>query len=114
MRKSPVFPNSLLEGEKQLLANAAYKKATRSFLLMALLARRSFLQQSLAAGAACSAELLLGRHLPAQTPSSNAAGPVRLYLDTKRTIASIARNIFGSFLDHLGLGNNITSAACAL
>ena len=41
---------------------------------MALLARRSFLQQSLAAGAACSAELLLGRHLPAQTPSSNAAG----------------------------------------
>ena len=69
---------------------------------MALLARRSFLQQSLAAGAACSAELLLGRHLPAQTPSSNAAGPVRLYLDTKRTIASIDRNIFGSFLEHLG------------
>jgi len=81
---------------------------------MALLARRSFLQQSLAAGAACSAELLLGRHLPAQTPSSNAAGPVRLYLDTKRTIASIDRNIFGSFLEHLGLGNNITSAGCAL
>jgi alpha-N-arabinofuranosidase len=69
---------------------------------MALLARRSFLQQSLGAGAACSAELLLGHYLPAQTPSSNAAGPVRLYLDTKRTIASIDPNIFGSFLEHLG------------
>src|SRR5271157_2188388 len=37
--------------------------------LMAPIDRRRFLQQSLAAGAGCSAELLLSRLLPAQTPA---------------------------------------------
>ena len=62
--------------------------------------RRTFLQRSLAVGAGCSAELLLGRLLPAQTASSRTAA--RIYLDTKRTIAPIDRNLFGSFLEHLG------------
>ena len=62
--------------------------------------RRTFLQRSLAVGAGCSAELLLGRWLPAQTTSSPTAA--RIYLDTKRTIAPIDRNLFGSFLEHLG------------
>jgi len=62
--------------------------------------RRTFLQRSLTVGAGCSAELLLGRWLPAQTTSSPTAA--RIYLDTKRTIAPVDRNLFGSFLEHLG------------
>ena len=62
--------------------------------------RRRFLQQSLAMGAACSTELLLGPGWRAQTPPAN--GPARVYLDTRRTIAPIDRNLFGSFLEHLG------------
>jgi len=80
---------------------------------MALLARRSFLQQSRQARpvppSCCSVAIYLRKlHLRTQLAT------VRLYFDTKRTIASIDRNIFGSFLEHLGLGNNITSAGCAL
>ena len=62
--------------------------------------RRRFLQQSLATGAACSTELLLGKFVYAQ--SSSPSAPARVYLDTKRTIAPIDRNLFGSFLEHLG------------
>jgi alpha-N-arabinofuranosidase len=69
---------------------------------MTSIARRRFLQQSLTVGGVCSAELAFGRFLPAQTPSSMPAGAARIYLDTKRTIASIDRNLFGSFLEHLG------------
>src|SRR5271169_4344822 len=69
---------------------------------MTSIARRRFLQQSLTVGGACTAELAFGRFLPAQTPSSVQAGAARIYLDTKRTNASIDRNLFGSFLEHLG------------
>src|SRR5271170_7372134 len=62
----------------------------------------TLLQQSLTVGGACTAELAFGRFLPAQTPSSVQAGAARIYLDTKRTNASIDRNLFGSFLEHLG------------
>ena len=64
--------------------------------------RRRFLQQSLAVGATCSAQLLLNRVLPAQTPPANSAAVVRVYVDTRRTAAPIDRNLFGSFLEHLG------------
>jgi alpha-N-arabinofuranosidase len=67
---------------------------------MTSILRRRFLQQSLAAGAACSAEVFFGRFVSAQTPS--ATSPTRIYLDTRRTIAPIDRNLFGSFLEHLG------------
>ncbi len=67
---------------------------------MTSIVRRRFLQQSLAAGAACSTELMFGRYLSAQTPSPTST--TRVYLDTKRTIAPIERNLFGSFLEHLG------------
>jgi alpha-L-arabinofuranosidase len=63
------------------------------------LSRRRFLQDSLAVGAACSAELMLGRALGAQTAASST---VRVYVDTRRTTATIDRNLFGSFLEHLG------------
>jgi alpha-N-arabinofuranosidase len=69
---------------------------------MAPIERRQFLQQSLAAGAGCSAQLLLSRLLPAQTAPSNSTAAARVYLDTKRTIAPIDPNLFGSFLEHLG------------
>ncbi len=62
--------------------------------------RRRFLQQSVTAGAACSAGMLFGRGLLAQAPPSS--GPARIYLDTKRTVATIDANLFGSFLEHLG------------
>jgi alpha-N-arabinofuranosidase len=64
--------------------------------------RRRFLQQSLAAGATCSAGLLLNRALPAQIPPANSAAVARVYVDTRRIAAPIDRNLFGSFLEHLG------------
>ena len=69
---------------------------------MAPLERRRFLQQSLAAGAACSAELLFSRLLRAQSSAPNSTAAARVFLDTRRTIAPIDRNLFGSFLEHLG------------
>src|SRR5208337_1897000 len=71
---------------------------TGRFSFMAPIERRRFLQQSLAVGAGCSAELLLSRLLKAQTPAADSAAAVRIYLDTRRTIAPIDRNLFGSFL----------------
>ncbi|MGB9447169.1 MAG: alpha-N-arabinofuranosidase [Candidatus Acidiferrum sp.] len=62
--------------------------------------RRRFLQDSLVAGAACSAELTLGRMLGAQTRT--AGGVARVYADTRRTTAALDRNLFGSFLEQLG------------
>ncbi len=64
--------------------------------------RRHFLRQSLAIGAVCSAEFSLKGLLQAQTPPANSMAPIRVYLDTRRSIAPIERNLFGSFLEHLG------------
>jgi alpha-L-arabinofuranosidase len=65
--------------------------------------RRDFLQQASAAGVACSADLLFARSLMAQAKPVVSPGSVaRVYLDSRRTIAPIDRNIFGSFLEHLG------------
>jgi len=68
--------------------------------------RRRFLQQTATAGLACSADLLFGRSLLGQTSlgqtSPSPAAPVRVYLDSRRTIAPLDRNLFGSFLEHLG------------
>ena len=67
--------------------------------------RRRFLKQA-STGLACSASAWLGprssfaRSLWAQaTPGSS---PARVYVDTRRTIAPLDRNLFGSFLEHLG------------
>ena len=64
--------------------------------------RRRFLREAAAAGVGISATAFLSDFLQAQTASSAAAGPIRVYLDTRRTRASVDRNIFGSFLEHLG------------
>jgi alpha-N-arabinofuranosidase len=63
--------------------------------------RRQFLRQAGIAGAACSAELLLGHSLFAQAKTPLVSG-ARVYVDTRRTISPIDPNLFGSFLEHLG------------
>ncbi|HEV7218331.1 MAG TPA: alpha-L-arabinofuranosidase C-terminal domain-containing protein, partial [Terriglobales bacterium] len=62
--------------------------------------RRKFLQQASAAGLACSTNLMLGRFAAAQVAPSTST--VRVYVDSRRTIAPLDRNLFGSFLEHLG------------
>ena len=65
--------------------------------------RRRFLKQSSTAGIVGSASVLLGPSLLAKAWQSPAANSVtRVYLDSRRTIAPLDRNLFGSFLEHLG------------
>jgi alpha-L-arabinofuranosidase len=72
--------------------------------------RRRFLKQASNAGVACSATALfagLAPGLVAGKPgqASRVAGTAtaaRVYVDTRRTIAPLDRNLFGSFLEHLG------------
>ena len=64
--------------------------------------RRRFLRQVSTAGIACSANLAFGRFLSAQTPTSNPGDVVKVYVDSRRTVAPLDRNLFGSFLEHLG------------
>src|ERR1041385_6115147 len=66
---------------------------------MAYIPRRRFLRDSFSAAAGCSAPLLLRNSLFAQA-SADAA--TRVFLDTRRALAPLDRNIFGSFLEHLG------------
>jgi alpha-L-arabinofuranosidase len=63
--------------------------------------RRYFLHQASAVAAVCSADRLLGRSLLAQAnPAASTA--TLIYIDSRRTIAPIDPNLFGSFLEHLG------------
>ncbi len=64
--------------------------------------RRRFLRQASTAGIAGSANFVFARFLSAQTPPSNSSEVVRVYVDTRRTLAPLDRNLFGSFLEHLG------------
>lgn len=64
--------------------------------------RRQFLQETSAAALAAGAQFAFGRNLLAQNPSSTANQPVRILADSRRTLAPIPRNLFGSFLEHLG------------
>jgi len=64
--------------------------------------RRHFLQQLVAAGVACSTNLLLGRFSSAQTSTANSGEVTHIHLDSRRTISPLDPNVFGSFLEHLG------------
>jgi alpha-L-arabinofuranosidase len=64
--------------------------------------RRRFLRQASTAGIACSANFAFSRFLAAQTPTSSPSEVVRVYVDSRRTVAPLDRNLFGSFLEHLG------------
>ena len=63
--------------------------------------RRRFLQDASTLGLALSANTLFGRLLSAESPS-RADETARIYLDSRRTIADLDRNLFGSFLEHIG------------
>jgi alpha-L-arabinofuranosidase len=62
--------------------------------------RRSFLQKAAGAGLACSTNLASGRFMFGQTQSPK--DPSRIFIDSRRTVAPIDKNLFGSFLEHLG------------
>jgi alpha-L-arabinofuranosidase len=68
--------------------------------------RRQFLKQASNAGLACSATALLGRNLfAAGREAQGSAAPnstARVFVDSRRTTAPLDRNLFGSFLEHLG------------
>jgi alpha-N-arabinofuranosidase len=69
---------------------------------MRRVSRRTFLKKTSQAGIALGAKLGLGRRILGQSPVTNPAQPVRVYADTRRTIAPLQREVFGSFLEHLG------------
>ena len=60
--------------------------------------RRDFLRTTLAGGLAVSTNLAFGRFLSAQTNSTVS----RIFVDSRRTVAPLDRNVFGSFLEQLG------------
>ncbi|MHB8502443.1 MAG: arabinosylfuranosidase ArfA [Candidatus Acidiferrales bacterium] len=64
--------------------------------------RRHFLQDASKAGIAIAANFALSPHLLGQSSPSNPAQPIRIYADSRRTLAPINRDLFGSFLEHLG------------
>ena len=63
--------------------------------------RRRFMQQASAAGVIAPAALLRMRPGFAQA-AMPANATTRIYIDTQRTVATLDRNMFGSFLEHLG------------
>ncbi len=66
---------------------------------MVPITRRRFMQQATRVSAGCSASFLLGRSLLAQAPASSAT---RVHVDARRALTPLDRNLFGSFLEHLG------------
>jgi alpha-L-arabinofuranosidase len=70
--------------------------------------RRQFLKQaSTAAGAALFASSFVSRSATASAALPQASSPMantaaRVYVDSRRTLGAIDRNLFGSFLEHLG------------
>ena len=68
--------------------------------------RRHFIKQASGAGIAVSATSLFGRSLSGAANSgqstASAGSPARVYVDSRRTVAPLDRNLFGSFLEHLG------------
>jgi len=65
--------------------------------------RRRFLRQASTAGVALSAGRIFGgASLFGQAKPMNPNDAVRIYVDSRRTISPLDRNLFGSFLEHLG------------
>jgi len=68
--------------------------------------RRSFLKHVSSAAIAGSAGIVMGtRPLAALAQTKSAAessAPARVFIDSRRTVAPLDRNLFGSFLEHLG------------
>ena len=67
--------------------------------------RRKFLQKAASVGVACSANVLGSRFAygkAMQSAPAESAAAVRIYVDSRRTVGPLDRNLFGSFLEHLG------------
>ena len=64
--------------------------------------RRNFLRQSASAGMALGMSSLLGGVAAAQNSSATSSQMASMYVDSRRTIGALDRNLFGSFLEHLG------------
>jgi len=64
--------------------------------------RRRFLKQVSALGMAGASSTVFGRYLSAQTSSQNPSDAALVYVDARRTIGALDRNLFGSFLENLG------------
>src|ERR1700749_1631249 len=70
--------------------------------------RRRFLKQASQVGMACSATAVFGNsslasgHSGQAASSTSGSASARVYVDSRRTIAPLDRNLFGSFLEHLG------------
>jgi len=58
--------------------------------------------QFLLSGSVFGESALNGSRLAAQTSAPNTGDVVRVYVDSRRVIAPLDRNLFGSFLEHLG------------
>ncbi len=75
---------------------------------MPVTSRRRFLGHACKAGAVCSAGLSIGTkslgRILTQTSAAATSGPAvaQVFADTRRTISPLDRNLFGSFLEHLG------------
>ena len=67
-----------------------------------MISRRRFLELASATGAAAAATGGVTLQLLAQSKKSSQSQPVRVYIDSRRTIADLDPNVFGSFLEHLG------------
>jgi alpha-N-arabinofuranosidase len=63
--------------------------------------RRGFLKQTGTAALASIASPLFGRSGTGQT-TANSAATTRVYVDSRRQLGAIDKNLFGSFLEHLG------------
>jgi len=69
---------------------------------MSSISRRRFVQETSVATCAFGASLAAPRCLVSAFAQSAADAPARLYVDFRRTSATLDRNLFGSFLEHLG------------
>ncbi|HLV88361.1 MAG TPA: alpha-N-arabinofuranosidase [Candidatus Sulfotelmatobacter sp.] len=69
-----------------------------------LQSRRQFLKHASGAALAGSTGLAFGRSsdLFAEMKAQPESSPARVYIDTRRTISPLDRNLFGSFLEHIG------------
>src|SRR5579863_5735864 len=69
---------------------------------MRFVSRRNFLQGASKTGLALGTHLAFGSHLLGQSAAASSGRPVRIYADSRRTLAPLQREVFGSFLEHLG------------
>ena len=63
--------------------------------------RRQFLQGAASAALLATSNRAFGRLFAAQAPAT-ADQTVRIFIDSRRSISPLDRNLFGSFLEHLG------------